>query len=77
MGNIGVNLATLATLTGLVSNVYSGHRCHFLSIYLVEVYHGGLTLAPMGAVPRVMPIEASRAVGIERIRYGLLVVGNR
>ena len=75
--HIGVSLATLATLTGLVSNVYSGHRCHFLSVYLIEVYHRGLTLAPMGAVRWVMPIEAARAEGIERIRYRSLVVGNR
>ena len=30
---------------------------------MVTPYHGGVTLAPMGAEPRIMPGEASRAVG--------------
>ena len=44
--DIGINLATLATFAGTVADIYcvSGHRCHFLSFYLIEVYHGGLTL---------------------------------
>ena len=30
---------------------------------MVTPYHEGVTLAPMGAEPGVMPVEAARAVG--------------